>query len=58
MSVLKTYCGVDNILNQLKYDMPYKKCNGFPRGARGKEPTRQCRRGNGCNFDPWVGKIP
>ena len=24
-------------------------------GARGKEPTCQCRR---LGFDPWVGKIP
>ena len=28
---------------------------GFPDGASGKEPTRECRR---HRFDPWVGKIP
>ena len=29
-----------------------------PRWARGKEPTRQCRRHKKHGFDPWVGKIP
>ena len=31
---------------------------GFQDGARGKEPTCQCRRWRRCRFDPWVGKIP
>ena len=31
---------------------------GFPGGARGKEPTCQCRRHKKCGFDPWTGKIP
>ena len=31
---------------------------GFPGGARGKEPSCQCRRCKSCRFDPWVGKIP
>ena len=31
---------------------------GFPAGASGKEPTRQCRRCKRLWFDPWVGKIP
>ena len=31
---------------------------GFPGGARGKEPTCQCRRCNACGFNPRVGKIP
>ena len=31
---------------------------GFPGGARGKEPTCQCRRQKRYGFDPWVGKIP
>ena len=31
---------------------------GFPVGASGKEPTRQCRRCKRCGFDPWVTKIP
>ena len=30
----------------------------FPGGARGKEPTCQCRRHRRFRFDPWVGKIP
>ena len=31
---------------------------GFPGGARGKEPARQCKRCKRRQFDPWVGKIP
>ena len=31
---------------------------GSPGGAGGKEPTRQCRRGQRRGFDPWIGKIP
>ena len=31
---------------------------GFPGGARGKEPTCQCRRCKRQGFDLWVGKIP
>ena len=27
-------------------------------GARGKEPSCQCRRCKRCGFDSWVGKIP
>ena len=30
----------------------------FPGGARGKEPTYQCRRHKRHGFDPWIGKIP
>ena len=30
---------------------------GFPGGASGKEPARQCRRPNKCRFDPRVRKI-
>ena len=30
---------------------------GFPGGASGKEPARQCRRYKRCGFYPWVGKI-
>ena len=30
---------------------------GFPGGANGKEPVRQCRRCQRHGFDPWVGKI-
>ena len=31
---------------------------GFPGGVSSKEPTRQCRRHNRREFDPWVGNIP
>ena len=31
---------------------------GFPGGTNGKRPGCQCRRGNRCGFDPWIGKIP
>ena len=31
---------------------------GFPGGASGKEPTRQCRRHRRHGFNPWVQKIP
>ena len=31
---------------------------GFPRGARGKEPTCQCKRRKRRRFSLWVGKIP
>ena len=31
---------------------------GFPCGAGGKEPARQCKRRRRCEFDLWVGKIP
>ena len=31
---------------------------GFPGGARGKEPTCQCRRCKRLRFNPWVRKIP
>ena len=34
------------------------KCEGFPSGASGKEPTCHCRRHRRCRFDPWVEKIP
>ena len=30
---------------------------GFPGGANGKEPVRQCRRRQRHGFNPWVGKI-
>ena len=30
---------------------------GFPGGSSGEESSCQCRRGKGCRFDPWVGKI-
>ena len=30
---------------------------GFPGGASGKEPTRQCRRRERRGFNPWAGKI-
>jgi len=32
--------------------------SAFPGGARGEEPTCQCRRLKRCGFDPWVGNIP
>ena len=35
----------------------YKGCMGFPGGARGKEPTCQCRRPKRRGFTPWVRKI-
>ena len=31
---------------------------GFLGGARGKEPSSQCRRYKRHVFDPWVKKIP
>ena len=31
---------------------------GFPGGARGKEPSCQCRRCKRYRFDPWVGRSP
>ena len=31
---------------------------GFPGGASGKGPTRQCRSRKRHGFDPWVGKTP
>ena len=31
---------------------------GISRWPSGKEHACQCRRGGGCEFDPWVGKIP
>ena len=31
---------------------------GCPGGARGKEPTYQCRRPKRRGFNPWVGKTP
>ena len=31
---------------------------GFPGGARGKEPSCQCRRHKRLGFDSWVRKIP
>ena len=30
----------------------------FPGGASDKGPTCQCRKHEGCRFDPWVGKFP
>ena len=35
-----------------------KNATGFPSGARGIEPTHQCRRGNGCNFIHQLGRSP
>ena len=32
--------------------------SAFPGGARGEEPTCQCRRLKRCGFDHWVGNIP
>ena len=40
---------------ELKYLWEYQ---GFPGGARGKEPTCQCRRLKGLGFNPGVGTIP
>ena len=31
---------------------------GFPGGASGEKPARQCRRHKRHEFDPWVGKTP
>ena len=31
---------------------------GFPDGARGKEPASQCRRHKRRRFDAWMGKDP
>ena len=33
-------------------------CEGFPRGASGKEPACQNRRQKRCGYDPWVWMIP
>ena len=30
----------------------------LPRWRSGKESACQCRRGERCEFDPWIGKIP
>ena len=38
--------------------MPYPQEGGFPGGARGEEPTCQCRRPKRRRFVLWVGKIP
>ena len=37
---------------------PVHSSLGFPGGASSKDPTYQCRRHEGCGFDPWVWKIP
>ena len=34
------------------------RLRGFPGGANGKGPARQCRKHKRCGFDPWVRKIP
>jgi len=31
---------------------------GLPGGTSGKELDSQCRRCNGQEFNPWIGKIP
>ena len=31
---------------------------GLPRWHGGKESACQCRRHRGCEFNPWIGKIP
>ena len=36
----------------------FNTTEGFPDGARGKEPACQCKRRKRHRFDPWVGKIP
>ena len=33
-------------------------CPKIRGGASGKEPTCQCRRTKGCEFDPWIRKSP
>ena len=47
------------ILCFLKY-FKYSKVNYIylMGGARGKEPTCQCRKHKRCALDPWVGKMP
>ena len=30
------------------------RLRGFPGGANGKGPARQCRKHKRCGFDPWV----
>jgi len=30
----------------------------LPKWLSGKESACQCRRGQRCSFDPWIGKIP
>ena len=58
MSVLKTYCGVHNILNQLKYDMPYKKCNRIPKWRQRYRTHPPMQERKWVQFHPSVGKIP
>ena len=41
-----------------KYTRNSYNSMGFPGGTSSKEPACQCRRHKGCEFDPWVGKIP
>ena len=41
---------------QILYHLSHQ--GSFPGGARGKEPTCQCRRQKRQKFKPWVGKIP
>ena len=43
-------------LNQIRQRL--YKGKGFPSGASGKEPTRQCRRHRRCGLNPWRAKIP
>ena len=45
---------VNSTENGMKMYLPL----GFPAGACGKEPARQCRRCKRHGLDPWVGKIP
>ena len=41
-----------------EFKLTVTRWGGFPGGASGKEPARQCRRRKRLGFDPWVGKIP
>ena len=55
--------GLDQYTSQSLLQIRLTNCSnlylrlGFPAGARGKEPTLQCRRHKRQEFDPWVGKI-
>jgi len=45
-------------INHMGIGGPVISVEGFPGGARGKEPVCQCGRYKRCRLHPWAGKIP
>ena len=51
-------CISDGVLYKYQLSLSDLMLQCFPDDTSGKEPTCQCRKHKGCEFDTWVRKIP